>query len=786
MEINRADSKDKAKHGRAGVSRRTFIKLSGLAGAAVTASYAFRKYALAATPTSESPGSEFPQVEGVVSEQLIPTSCLNCATRCATRVRVTNGRAVKITGNPLSQVSEGENCARAHVGLQVLYDPGRFTLPLKRTNPVKGRDIDPGWTAIPWEQALDEVSERLKTLRDSGQPHRLVVFHGLNTTSGEDVIQRFATAYGTPNVISDAGFDNEADKSGQWLADGNYTQSAYDLPRTNYILAFGASILESYKPLARSLRMWGKIRRERPNRAKVVVIDPRYSVTALRSDQWLPINPGTEGALAMAIASVIISENLYDIGYIENWTYGFDEYKALALDIKYSPESVAAVTGIPTDTIRQLAREFAQTKPAIAWRGRGATSWPNGSYTSYAIFCLNALVGSIDVPGGVIYQENPPYRSMPDVTEDDIARAGKAQPIIDLRKTARFPAAEVVSNQAADSILEGKPYPIEIAIGINSNFNMLAPGADRWDRALATVPYYVHIAPFPGEMAEFADIILPACTFMEEWGYDHSPPGSGFAEVRIKQPVVAPLYGTKSVANITFELARRQEGTIAQSFTGIGNDAEGFVQYRTSSLAPWEEFRKQGVWVGPAYEYYKYGRIFLTPTKKFEFRSGNLQTLLLRAGQSTGGVATLPHYEEPEFLGDPVNYPLALLPYQPLMSVENGSQNYPWAQEMFLVMHGQGWNNFAELNRHTARDLGIRDGDAVWVESPYGKIRAKARVFEGLHPGVVAIATGQGHYAYGQWQTGIGINPNEIIGTDYDSLSGQAVFFNTRVRVYRA
>ncbi|MFH0942490.1 MAG: molybdopterin-dependent oxidoreductase [Chloroflexota bacterium] len=779
-------SGNQSKTSRFGASRRTFIKLSGLAGASVAASYVFKKYALAATfPSIEPPPVELSRNEGVITEKWVPTSCLNCATRCATRVRVVNGKAVKVAGNPLSRVAEGENCARAHVGLQVLYDPGRLTTPLKRANSAKGRGIDPKWVPISWEQALDEVSERLKALRGKGQPHRLLLLDGLNTISDQDIIRRFADAYGTPNVISGDGLDNEADKAGEWLADGNYTQSAYDLARTNYILAFGVGILESYKPLSRSLRMWGKIRRERPNRAKVVVIDPRYSVTALRSDQWLPINPGTDGALAMAIANVIISENLYDASFVENWTAGFSDYKLLVLK-KYSPESVAVITGIPAETIRQLAREFAQTKPAIAWRGRGATSWPNGSYTSYAIFCLNALIGSIDVPGGVIYQEYPEYRPMPDVVEDSIAREGKAEPVLDMRKTNDFPAAQVVTNQVADSILEDRPYPVEMAVGFNSNFNMSAPGTERWDAALAKVPYYVHIAPFESEMARFADIILPACTFMEQWAYDHSPPGSGFAEVRLKQPVVEPLNNTRSITDIIFELAGRTGGTVGQSLAGLGDDAQGFVKYRVGGLASWEGFREQGVWVGPAYKYYRYDWRFLTPSKKFEFRSGNLEALFKKTGQKADELAYLPHYETARFLGDGSRYPLVLSTYEPLLSVENGSQNYPWAQEMYLVMHGQGWNNFAEINSRTARTLGIRDGDMVWVESPFSKIKARARVFEGMHPGVVAVASGQGHYAYGEWAKGIGVNPNEIIGVDYDRLSGQAAFFNTRVKVYRA
>ena len=696
-----------------------------------------------------------------------------------------NGKAVRIAGNPLSLVSEGMICPRGHIGLQVLYDPGRVSSPLKRTNPEKGRGIDPGWEPISWGQALSEVGARLKSLRDEGQPQKLLLLSGLNTISDEDIISRFAAAYGTPNLVSDDALQKESEKTGRWMADGNHDHVAYDLGQTNYILAFGAGIIESEKPFARNLRMWGKMRREKSDRAKVVVIDPRYSVTAAKADQWLPIIPGSDAALAMAIANVIIRERLYDADFIKNWTTDFDEYKQLVLN-QYDPRDFGAdAVGIPTDTIYQIAREFARARPGIAWIGRGVSGWPNGSYTSYAIFCLNALVGSIDVPGGIIYQENPQYRDMPKLAEDDIARQGKARPKLDLSGTSQFPVAEVVTNQVADSILNDNPYPVEVAIGFNSNFNMSAPGTGRWDEALKKVPYYVHIAPFISEMAEYADILLPATTFLEEWGYDHSPPGSGFAEVKIKKPVVEPLGDTRCITDVVFEIAKGLEGTVAQSFTGIGEDAQGFVRYRTD-FVPWQRFSEEGVWVGPAYKYYKYDRIFNTPSKKFEFYSSNLEARLKETGKEFNRLACLPHAEEFEFLGDWDSYPLMLSTYQPTLVIENGSQNYPWAQEVFLVMHGYGWTNFAEINSNTAHALGIKDGDMVWVESPFNKIKAKARVFEGIHPQVVTIASGQGHYAYGQWAKGIGVNPNEIIGVDYDRLSGQAAFFNTRIKVYKA
>jgi len=774
-----AGTKEKKPH-RLSMSRRKFLKLSAFTSAAVGVKQIIGpSQTPSALPLQKS-------TQNAPEEKWVATSCLNCPARCAIRVRTVNGKAVKITGNPFSLVSEGKICPRAHVGLQVLYDPGRILSPLKRTNKEKGKGIDPKWVPISWDQALKEVTQRLKSLREGAQPHKLLLFEGLNTTSSEDIVLRFANAFGTPNLVSGNGLDAETEKSGNWMADGHYAKTAYDLDHTNYILAFGADMLESSRPLARFLRKWGKLRREKPNRTKVVVINSRYSLTAAKSDEWIPIHPGTVGALGLAMGNVIISENLYDRDFINRWTTGFDSYKKLVLS-QYSPKDVSKITGISPEVIQRVAREFAQTQPAIALRGRESIAWPNGSYTSYAIFCLNALVGSIDIPGGILYQENPKYKEIPSWVEDEIARRGNGQITLDFRGTMKFPAAEVVTNQIPESLLGDVPYPIEIAIGFNSNFNMSAPGTGRWNTALKKLPYYIHISPFISEMAQYADLFLPSTTFLEEWGYDHSPAGSGFAEVRIKQPAVKPLGDAQSIIDIVFEISKRLEGGPAQSFANLGGHSEGFVKFRTETLISWKEFLGKGVWVGKDYEYKKYGRLFNTPSKKFEFYSGNLKSLVSKMKKGAEkDFNYLPSYKEAKFLGEKEKYPLLLLPYQPLMVVESGSQNYPWAQEIFLPMHGMGWGSLVEINSETAKTLKLKNGQRVWVESPFQKIKAKVKFSEGVHPQIVALPLGQGHYSYGKWQKGIGVNPNEIIGIDYDSISGQAAFFNTRVKVYPA
>ena len=465
--------------------------------------------------------------DGNPTEWFIPTSCLNCPTRCAIRVRKVETNAgqtkvVRILGNPASTYSEGKCCSRSHVGLQVLYNADRFPRPLiRKENTEKGRGVDfeNDFEETDWDSALQTVADRL----NATSPDRLLILEGLNTTSNEDLIRQFALACGTPNLFKEEGLETDADHEGKMLADGRgnsgYELVSEDGTSTKYIIAFSSGIVESERPLARNLRLWGKLRRELPNKTKVVSFDSRHSVTASRADEWLPINPGSEGALAMAIAHVIIAEGLYDTDFVTNHTEGFETFRTVALAHQFSPESVSEACGVDAETITRIAREFAQSKPSIAWSGEAATSWPYGTFASHAIYCLNALVGSIDVPGGIVYQEYPPYAAMP---------------------TAGLPIAETgITFRKMDRLVHRAG--VTSAIGFNSNLIMSIPESDeggKWDEALKNL-FYVHVGPARSEMAAYADVILPACTYLEDWGYESAIPGSGYAEARIKQPVIA-------------------------------------------------------------------------------------------------------------------------------------------------------------------------------------------------------------------------------------------------------
>lgn len=781
------------------LGRRGFLGLTAAAGVG----------AALGTGSLQELGAKVAEATKPVEEKWVATSCLNCPTWCGVRVRVVDGRAVKVTGNPLFKTTEGAICSKANLMLQKLYDPDRLKTPLKRTNPTKGLNEDPKWVAITWEEAMKEIVAKLKALRDKGTPERLAILRGRYTEADAQLFStRFASAYGTRNVFTHSALCAEGDKMGQWMANGRFAYNGYDLEKTNYVLFFGLSPLEGHRPAARLHRMWGNMKQRG---AKTVVIDPRYSVSAARADEWLPINPGEDGALALAIAHIILTEGLWDrefVGdfktpggkfvagkeikeedFVENKTFGLIKWWNLALNA-VNVSRMAELSGIDEARIRRIAREFATTKPAIAWRARGACSWNNGAYNSYAITALNALVGSWDTPGGVIGSASVPYGKVNDVVSDEIAKKGRTHPIIDERGTKKFPKASVVSNHAADAMIAEKPYPIEVVLGWHCNFNFSAPAGHRWGTALSK-RYFVHMTPFPSEMSQFADIVLPTATPLEKWGFEQGPDGPGFAECRIKQPVIEPLFNSKSTADIVFELAAGIGGTVAQSFAEVGGSCEAYTKLRTEALMPWAEFREKGVWTGPAY---KYGGAISTPSKKFEFYSQLLKQDLEKLKMTrddiaalgfanTGEAAYVPHYEAPRFLGDKSEFPLTLITYKPHLNSEGRSMNNPWAQEIYMVMYKEGWTNFAEIHPETAAKAGIKAGDMVEVESKFGKIKLPAMLFEGIHPGVVAIAFGQGHTHYGRWANGKGANPNDITGVDYEPLTGMAAFFNTRVRI---
>lgn len=790
------------------MNRRTFLKLSGAGAAAATVGGGLGTVfnAVAQQPSAQEP------------EQWIATSCMSCVGWCPKLVKVEKGRAVSIKGNPASKVTNGELCPRGPLGLQILYDPDRVKTPMKRTNPKKGINEDPKFVPITWEEAWKELTARLNKLRQEGAPEKLVMLRGRYTEASATYwYGTFAKAFGTPNSFSHSALCAESTKIAEWMGDGRFGYSSYDMENMRYMLAFGCSPVEAHRPTTRMIHGWAAMR-SRPDRAKIVVVDPRMSVSAAKADEWLPVNPGTDGALAVAIAHVILTQGLWDKKFVgdfadgknlfvrgqdvpeeafkEVWTAGLVKWWNTVVK-DFTPEYAAKETGIDAATITRIAKEFATLKPATAWRARGADAWPGGGYAGYAIFSLNALVGSLHQVGGVFNDSVPKYWTPKDPELDAVAAAGTKKKKLDDRGSTRFLQAAVVTNNIADNIIAGKPYPVEVVIAHHSNFAFSAPNTERWWKAFEKV-WLVHLTTNISETTLFADLVLPAATYLETWAFDKAAASTLYGEIQIKQPVVKPLYEGISTEQFAFELAKRLGGPVAQEMAKIAKDSEDYVRRAVEPLMPFDQFKKVGViTTGPVKLGNPEGK-FNTESKKYEFVSSNLKKTLetkkvspddlkkVIGVQAEGDAVLMPHYEKPRFIGAKEEFPLVLISYKTIMNCEGRSGNSTWNQELFQVMYNEGWTNFAEINPATAAKLGVKDGDEVIVESKAGQLKAKAKVTPTVHPEICAMAFGQGHRAYGRWANGRGANPNDITGVDYEYFSGMSAYYNTRVRIKKA
>jgi len=748
--------------------------------------------------------------------------CLQCPSGCGLRIRSVMKWPVKLEGIKDYPINRGRLCPKGLSGLQVLYDPDRIRHPLKR----KGRRGEGNWEKISWNEAIRLVTQRLKKLRQEGNPHHLMLLGGRYRGRMADLMARFMEAYGTPNHLGNPARDSEGILKGHLLTMGIKDFLAIHWEEVNYVLSFEESLLETSRPLLRNLWGYGFLRRGRPGiRGKLVQIEPRFSVTAAKADQWIPIRPGTHGALALGIAHWIIKEGKYDRDFIHHHTFGFEDwkdaegkthmgFKTLVLK-EYSPKHVSSITGVPEETIVQIAQEFSSHRPSIAISGRGAAMQTNGTYSQMVIDALNALVGSIDAPGGLLIQRRPPFRRWSPVQKDAIAEKGLSQPRADGAGSMPFPFAEELPYTLSERLQEGKPYPIDTLFIYYTNPLFNLPESEKLQIALEKVPFIVSFSPFMDETTNFSDLVLPDGTYFERWQDDHAEPGLGFPMFGLRSPVIQPsLYDVRNTGDVIIEMANGLGGSVANSFPwkdfqealqdairGVFASRRGSIQTRDFDEF-WKALIDRGGWWDSPYLFGEWRKRFNTLSGRFEFFSLTLEQGLKEVSkrsskgldqilkelkiEAKGDKVYLPHFEKPRMIGDEKEYPFHLIPYIPMAAAEGRGANQPYLQEIFGPHLKERWNSWIEINPEVAESMGIKDGDLIWVESPARKLKGKARFFPGTDPKCIHIPYGQGHKAYGRWAKGRGINPNELLLREYDHLGGFISYFSTRVKVYKA
>lgn len=784
------------------LSRRDFIKIGGTAAAAGAATLA-----AARGQTGQLSGVKSATAQSDQTEKIIKTTCALCPSGCGLDVRVVDGRAVKVEGNPLHPVNQGVCCLRGQACLEVLYSPERLEHPRRQ----RGERGSGDWEEMSWDDALDLVAEKLSEMRSAGQAHQLALVHGDLRGQMRGLVSRFMQAYGSPNLISRASLGEQAVRQAMFLSQGINGLPVYDLNNTSYAITFGGNLLESSRNVIANLGSVAFMRRGRPQRGKLVAVHPRLSLTGMKADEWIPIRPGTYAALALGMANIIINSNLYDQDFVDNFTFGFDDFedaegnahqgfKSLVLE-QYDLERVSMITGIPAEIIARLAGEFATNRPAVAIMPTeaGELSSGNALYTAMAIHALNALVGSIDTQGGVLVQRFPDLGAWPSFSADAKSKQGLVKPRIDEAGSEAYPLALSAYQNMADNILAEEPYALETIFLLNANPVYDLPAS--FAQALLKVPFVVSFASTLDESAAHADLILPASTFLEVWGDDYVE-GLGYAGVSLRQPVVEPVHDTRNPGDIFLDLASRLGEPISKALPY--DDYQTLVAERLEALdLDWEKFEANGNWSEMVYFNAAPGstawpqvvgrdRLNAPQDGRFDFFSRELFTLLA----SPPDEDCLPHFELPEPLADDsvsaTEYPLLLVSQQLITTTENWQGIIPSLQECVGLQSYMKWDSWLEINPRTAEELGIKNGDQVWVESTHGKVQTTVRLYEGLWPNAVYLPPGMGHRTLVKWGRGsddnwqVGVNTNRLAEFTSEPISGQAVFTPTRVRIYKA
>lgn len=782
------------------VTRRDFLKMSVAAAGTAAAMGALKNVMIAQAATGFTT-----DIHTSANEKIVPSTCHLCSAGCGILVRVVEGKVVKLEGNPMHPVNQGSLCPKGQAAPELLYNPDRLTGPQKR-------DRSTGHlTRITWDEAIQLVSQKINGLRQAGHPEHAVLMHGDTRGQMRSFLTRFMQTIGSPNIVSHESLNVAAAKLGVYLTQGIYDLPAYDIENANYLLAFGANFLEAGSNPQRTIAGFTYLRRGRATRGKVVVIDPRQGIHGAKADEWIPIKPGTDAALALGMANVIIRSGLVDADFVKNYSFGFDDigshkgFMDFVLE-NYDPKTVEQITGVPSTTIARLAGEFATNKPAIAiLPGKGGllNGGFGGVYAAMAIHILNALVGSIETPGGVMTQRYMPCSDWPALPNDSVSSEGLKSKRLD-GAGGKFPFGRNAYQAVADQILGGAPVEALFLYDANPVFE--TPGGSRFAKAFSKVPFVVSFSSFMDESAELADLILPEPIFLERWGDDHIE-GLGYPGVSIYQPAIEPLYNTLNTGDFFLKVTEEMGGTVAEAFPW--KSYEEVLNFRLKGIgADWETFKELGVWFYPGYRFAKRGspkwleevvgkdRLNTPRDGYFDLYSRELNCILGKMEQSelatygitkAGDGTSLPHYELTSYEGDEATYPFTLNVIT-LMSLGPKSEaaNMPTLQEISGMTVAETWDSWLEMNPESAYKLGLHDKDAVVVESPFGTVKTKVRLVKGLHPDVVNLPFNQGHTAVGRFAKGRGVNGLDLLSPKSEPLTGLAAFTNTRVKVRKS
>lgn len=770
-----------------GPSRRSFLKWSAIAGGAT---------ALATSPAffSRNPGVGPGQVAHAVegseqAENTVWSACtVNCGSRCPLKLQVKDGQIFRVlpedTGDNELGSQQIRACVRGRSIRKRIYNPDRLKKPLKRKPGTKRGDGE--WEEISWEQALDEIADKMKELLDKYGNESIYLNYGTGTL-GATISRSWPpaeTAFARLMNLIGGYLNHYSDYStaqitsaypyhyGEWVA----SNSLDDVANSKLQVMFGNNPLETRMSGGGELFVTQKVREEAGT--KTIVIDPRYSETAMGlADEWIPLRPGTDAALVAGIAYVLIEENLHDQAFLDKYCLGFDEKhmpKGAPKNASYrsylegkgpdgtakTPEWAADICGVPASTIRRLAREMGTAKPCAVTQGWGPQRHANGENQARAVFTLAAMLGHIGVPGGgtgareasyglpMVYPfntntTNPIETSIsvfswtdavdhgPEMTATNGGVRGKDKLDVPIKMIWQY-AGNALTNQHAD---------------INRTIDLLRDESKAELIVVSDIQMTVS--------ARYADYLLPDLSTAEQEDIIQEGSSGNLGYTIVASKAIEPLYDCKSIYWVCSELADRFG--VKDKFTE-GRTQEEWCKYTIDEtrkefpeLPKYEELREMGIWkkhgesVIPLKEFREdpEANPLPTPSGKIEIYSQRLadmaKTWTFPDEQKGDKLTALPEHvdtwEGALEARENKEYPLQCISHHFKGRTHSSYGNVAWLRD---DAHPQ----IAWINALDAKQRGIKNDDMVIVRNDRGRIRIKARVTSRIAPGVVSVPQG--------------------------------------------
>jgi anaerobic selenocysteine-containing dehydrogenase len=731
------------------VDRRSFIRLTAVSTTSA---------ALASCGTPENELIRFVPDEDIVPGQAVfkPSVCPLCSAGCGLTVRlmdgdadiVRNGKAgvvrilaaKKLEGNAAYPVNVGGLCARGQAAIQTTYHPDRITQPLKRS----GQRGDGRYTAISWDDAIGEVVTQLDALERAGRQKSLAVFSRSNRGHRAALIGQVLARFGAPGSISYDIFGDEVLRRANAISFGRAQQPTFDLPNARHVISFGADFVGTWNSPVSQGRGYGLMRQGRSGvRGTFVQVEARMSQTGANADEWVPAKPGSEGVVALGLAHVLMMEKLRASAATGRAGAAIDGWGAGLPD--YPPDRVESLSGISAARLTRLAHELAERAPSVAIVGGAPLAHTNGLFTALAVNALNALLGSVEKPGGLFFT-----------------------PQINLAAAAKTPAASPAASESIDTVaaamLSGDASAAQVVLIDAANPVFTTPPEWKLRDALLKVPFIASFSSFLDETTTLADVILPDHTFLESIAEALPESGSLTAVIGGAPAAMKPLHDTRATPDVLIEISQKLARPLNlpwMTFEEMLTATFMALPAMTEGSDAWTDAQEKGGWWG------------------------TLPAPLVTQIPAPSAPAKPAAYAEPSFDGDATQYPWHFLPYSSSAFLDGSLAHLPWLQEMPDPITSAMWSSWVEINTATAAKLGIADGDVVEIASPHGKLRAPAVVSPGLAPDVVAMPAGQGHRTFTRYASGRGANPIELLAPKTVDGTHALAWAATRVKITR-